>query len=120
MGPLATPSIGRSGPAALLDGPPPHPQMQSPMGGPGAGGVAPGRTLPPEVLLGLISSGNTIAEMLDTVSQMAPDIAAEFAMAKDLVQRGLAKLMTAGGGIAPPSPMTGPIPGETVMPRRGL
>lgn len=117
MGPASLPQqAGRSGPASILDGPPPHPQMQSPMpGGMGGGmaGVPAGRALPQEAVLGLLQTGSTIGDMLDTMAQMAPDIAADLAGCKDLLQRSLAKLMTAGGGLTPPGPMSGPLPGAT-------
>lgn len=109
---------GRSGPSSILDGPPPHPQFQSPMSGPGMG-LAPARSLPQEQILALMASGQSIGEMLDTMAQMAPDIAAECAGAKELLQRGLAKLMVAGGGLTPPGPSMGPLPGATPGGRMG-
>lgn len=122
MGPMQ-PNAGNAGPSALLDGPPPHPQAQSPFGaGPNMGGgmgMAPARDLPPDVIMGLLQSGQSVGEMLDTMAQMAPDAAPEFAAAKDILQRGLAKLMTAGGGVAPQSPLTGPLPGATPVSRTG-
>lgn len=125
MGPASlSQQAGRSGPGSILDGPPPHPQMQSPMppggggmgnGGMGGGmaGVPAGRALPQEVVLGLLQTGSTIGDMIDTMAQMAPDIAVDLAGCKDLLQRALAKLMTAGGGLTPPGPMSGPLPGAT-------
>lgn len=115
---------GSSGPSSLLDGPPPHPQMSgvvsSAMGGgmPGMS-AAPARQLPQDMILGLMQAGSTIGDMLDTMAQQAPDIAAELAGSKELLQRGLAKLMTAGGGLSVPGPMSGPVPGATPVSRVG-
>jgi len=115
---------GRSGPSSILDGPPPHPQLQgavsSAMGG-GMGPLAPpsARQLPTEQILALMQSGSSIGDMLDTMAQMAPDIAPDFAACKELLQRALAKLMTAGGGLTPPGPMVGPVPGVTPGARMG-
>lgn len=120
--PLAQ-AAGRSGPSSLLDGPPPHPQMSgvvsSAMGGGMGAGPAPARQLPQDMILGLMQAGSTIADMLDTMAQQAPDIAAELAGSKELLQRGLAKLMSAGGGLSVPGPMSGPVPGATPVTRMG-
>lgn len=113
---------GRSGPSSILDGPPPHPQMQAPISSAmGAGSLGPpsARQLPTEQILALMQSGSSIGEMLDTMAQMAPDIAPDFAACKELLQRALAKLMTAGGGLTPPGPALGPVPGVTPGARMG-
>jgi hypothetical protein len=72
-----------------------------------------------EVVGGLLETGTSIGEMLYMMAQTAPDAAPEFAAAKDMLQRGLAKLMTAGGGMPPSSPPTGPLPGATPVSRMG-
>jgi hypothetical protein len=110
---------GRSGPSSILDGPPPHPQMQAPISSAMGGAPASARQLPTEQILALMQSGSSIGEMLDTMAQLAPDIAPDFAACKELLQRALAKLMTAGGGLTPPGPMSGPVPGVTPGARMG-
>lgn len=112
---------GRSGPSSILDGPPPHPQLQSPISGAMGGpmGAPSARQLPTEQILALMQSGSSIGDMIDTMSQMAPDIAPDLAACKELLQRALAKLMTAGGGLTPPGPVSGPVPGVTPGGRMG-
>lgn len=106
-------SAGPSGPGSVLDGPPPHPQLQSPLSAAMRPGTAPARSLPPEVISGLLATGQSVKDMLDTMASVAPDIAPEFAGAAELLLRGLAKLMTAGGGLTSMVPPTSPIPGAT-------
>ncbi len=64
----------------------------------GGGLGATSRQLPPEVLQGLMQSGNTIAEMIDSMAGMVPDLAPDLAFAKEGITRFLAKVLTAGGG----------------------
>lgn len=89
-------------PTGMLDGPPPNPMIAGPQQLPGAmggGGLgAPARQLPPEVLQGLMQTGNTIAETLDSMASMVPDLAADLVLAKTGIQQFLAKVLTAGGG----------------------
>lgn len=98
--------------SAALDGPPPAP---GPMGGIDgsqpfnlgsvAPQVVPSNQIPPEILTGITASAQKIAEMLDSFAQVTPDKAAQLAMMKDLLQRYLADLMTAGAGpISPTAP----------------
>lgn len=107
------PNVG----AQVLDGPPPSPQLQG--GGPtGAfptslAGLAPASAgmdstaLPPEILQGVMQAAVKIGDMLDSFSQVTPDLQPDWQQIKDLLQTTLAKLITAG---APPlSPTaTGP------------
>lgn len=111
-------NAGRSGPQSPIDGPPPNPTApMNPMAGSGGGlgpaGTPSARQLPQEMLMGLLTAGQSVGEMLDSMAQMAPDIAAECAGAKELLQRGLAKLMVAGGGVSVPGAPTSPMPGVT-------
>jgi hypothetical protein len=106
------------GMSSVLDAPPPNPtgadqplqpgaQPQMPsfgeMAQPLTAGT-PGRATTPEVLMGAMSSLETISGMYDSLASIIPDLAADFAMLKDLQQRVAAKLLTKGG--QPASPMS--------------
>ena len=107
-----------------LDGPPPSPVMANAPGGglqPGAQqpmptfaqmsqpltAGTPGRATSPEVLMGIMQSAETIYGMLDSMASITPDLANDFALQKDLLQRTMAKLvMKSGQPSAPTSPGT--------------
>lgn len=97
-----------------LDGPPPSPVMANAGGGtldPGtqpqmpsfaqmsqpltAG--SPGRATSPEVLMGMMQGAETIYGMLDSMASISPDLANDFALQKDLLQRTMAKLVVKSG-----------------------
>jgi hypothetical protein len=108
--------------SSSLDAPPPSPvnpsfsDLQNP-GNVGSTGLgAPARQLPPEVLMGIIKSGETISGMFDDIAQMVPDIAPEIAGAKDLLQRALAKLVLAGGAPSSMSSVGREFPGSAPFP----
>lgn len=110
--------------SSSLDAPPPNPvnptfsDLQNPgmASGAGLGNSAPARKLPPEALMGILKSGEAISGMLDDIAQMVPDIAPEVAGAKDLLQRGLAKLVAAGGAPATISAPGREFPGSAPFP----
>lgn len=108
---------GMTSPAAgqeQLDGPPPSPVMANaggtmPMGGgpqsmpsfaqmsqPLTAG-SPGRAVSPEIAMGIMQTSETIYGLLDSMASIAPDLANDFALQKDLLQRTMAKLLTNGG-----------------------
>lgn len=99
--------------SSMLDGPPPNPmnpafsELQHPSLGAGAGSGQPpsSRDLPPEILMGILQSGDTIATMLDDMGAMVPDLAPDLAGARELLMRALAKItmQTGGTGAAQPS-----------------
>lgn len=108
---------GAGGPTSVLDGPPPSPaqpqaQMmpgQQPampsfqeMAQPLTAGT-PGRATSPEVAMGVMQSATVIYSMLDSMASIAPDLANEFALQKDLLQRTMAKLLLNGGQPAAPN-----------------
>lgn len=108
--------------SSTLDAPPPSPvnptfsDLQNPGMAASGGMGAPARQLPPEVLMGILKSGESISGMLDDIAQMVPDIAPEVAAAKDMLQRALAKLVAAGGA---PSTISAPgreFPGSAPFP----
>lgn len=111
--------------SSTLDAPPPNPanptfsDLQNP-GNVGSTGLGtPARQLPPEVLMGVLKSGEAITGMLDDIAQMVPDIAPEIAGGKDLILRGLSKLVLAGGA---PSTLSQPgreFPGSAPFPPQG-
>lgn len=106
---------------SVLDGPPPSPAMGqaqpltpgqpapmpsfAEMAAPMTAGT-PGRALTPELQMGLLESAATIYGMLDSMASIAPDLANDFAVQKDLLQRTLAKLVV-NGGPAPAAGATG-------------
>jgi hypothetical protein len=109
--------------SSMLDAPPPNPvnpnfsDLQNP-GNVGSSGLgtAPARQLPPEVLMGILKSGESISGMLDDIAQMVPDIAPEVAASKDMLQRGLSKLVLAGGAPSSMSPVGREFPGSAPFP----
>lgn len=108
-GGMSSPANGQE----QLDGPPPSPAM--PPGGagmqPGAqpqmpsfGQMAqpltagtPGRATSPEVAMGIMQTAETIYGILDSMASIAPDLATDFALQKDLLQKTMAKLLVNGG-----------------------
>jgi hypothetical protein len=63
----------------------------------------PSGMLPPEMLTGMMNTAEKISGDLDALGQTAPDLAADFLLIKDLLQRAMAKLLMAGGGPAGPT-----------------
>lgn len=105
------------GMTSMLDGPPPSPVMAQ------AGGIAPGaqpdvpsfsqmasplamgtpaQALSPDLVMGMLQSASSIYGMLDSMAQIVPDLANDFALQKDLLQRTLGKLVVQGGTAAAP------------------
>ena len=99
------------GMSSVLDGPPPSPAM--PMEMPQAGQSAPmpsmgemsrpltagtpGRAVAPEIVQGVLQSGETISGMLDSMASIFPDLALDFSLVQDTLQRALAKIVVQGG-----------------------
>lgn len=111
--------------SSMLDAPPANPvnpnfsDLQNPGNvgsSSGLGTTAPARQLPPEVLMGILKSGESISGMFDDMAQMVPDIAPEIAAAKDLLQRGLSKLVLAGGAPSTMSSVGREFPGSAPFP----
>lgn len=114
------------GMTSILDGPPPSPAMggaQAPLPGqqppvpsfaemaePLAMGT-PGRALSPELVMGMLQSASSIYGMLDSMAQLVPDLANDFALQKDLLQRTLGKLVVNGGTAAAPGSVGVNFPG---------
>lgn len=116
--------------AGPLDGPPPSPVMGQTPGqlqpGPQMGGAldaqalpsfaqmsqpltagSPGRALTPEIAMGLMQTAEMMYGILDSMSSVVPDLANDFVLQKDLLQRTMGKLLVkTGQGALPTS--TGP------------
>jgi hypothetical protein len=107
-GGMTSPGAGQE----VLDGPPPSPVMaNASMPQPGAQpqmpsfaqmsqpltAGTPGRATSPEVLMGIMQGAETIYGMLDSMASIVPDMANDFALQKDLLQRTMAKLVVKGG-----------------------
>lgn len=108
-GALTSPGAGQE----ILDGPPPSPVMTNAGGMPSGGAPqampsfaqmsqpmtagSPGRAVSPEVSMGIMQTCETIYGLLDSMASIAPDLANDFALQKDLLQRTMAKLLTTSG-----------------------
>ena len=114
------------GMTSILDGPPPSPAQPDPTIAPGGMQMpppsfaemaqpltagTPGRAIPQEVAMGILESAQSIFSMLDSMASIVPDLANEFAMQKDLLQRTMAKLVTNAGTVAPASALGQNFPG---------
>jgi len=123
MPPLPRP--GETANEALLDSPPPSPATQdgvnpgqpigvgSPLGdlvNPGAQPLGADQ-MPPEVLTGVLQSGEQMVNMIDAITQVVPDLAPDFALAKDALMRALSKVLVAGGGPTSPNAVGPNFPG---------
>lgn len=103
-----------------LDGPPPSPVMAQAGGplAPGAGAAplpdfaemsqpltagTPGRATSPEILVGIMQSAETMYGMFDSMASIVPDLAVDFALLKDVLQRTMGKLLVKGGQPASPN-----------------
>lgn len=101
------------GGAQRLDSPPPSPaNPPSPDAtGPTPPGAGPPGTQSPDAganpIKGLVAMGASIDQALSALSKAAPGSVPEFAQARKLIQKGLAKILQqAGGGTGSPSPTT--------------
>jgi hypothetical protein len=104
------PPIG--GATQQLDQAPPSPQSMGagPTGSPTpfsmqalAPPTTPADQMPPEILTAILQSAQKIGSMLDSYAQVAPDLAAQFAMIKDQLATVLAQLTTKGAGAMSPT-----------------
>lgn len=110
-----------SGVSEILDQPPPNPSapmnggMMQPgqatpfpsfaeMAQPVTAGT-PGKQLTPEILMGVMQGLTAVEGIWDSAASILPDLAADFAMLKDLQQRVAAKIVMKGG--AAPATATG-------------
>lgn len=106
------------GDTATLNAPPPNPAqplaptagMQSQVAGL-AGQSIPSGMIPPEVLGGMMQVAESISANLDTFAQITPDLAADWLVIKDLLQRVLGKLLIAGGQPSSPTAPGASFPG---------
>lgn len=113
------PPQGASQQTAPLDGPPPSPQSvgAGPTGQPTPFSLqaiappAPAEQLPPEVLSGIIQSGQKIAALLDSFAQITPDMAMDWSTLKDQLQVLLAQLITKGASMSSPTATGSQFPG---------
>lgn len=122
------------GSAGPLDGPPPSPVMAqaSPAPGMGAqmGGAldpnalpsfaqmaqpmtagSPGRALSPEMAMGIMQTAEMIYGILDSMSSIVPDLANDFVLQKDLLQRTMGKLLLKSGQSGTPTSVGPNFPG---------
>src|SRR5436190_8515362 len=64
---------------------------------------APSAQMPPEILSGILQSSETVAQLLDSWAQALPDLATDFALVKDVLQRAQAKVVAAGANPTSPT-----------------
>ncbi len=108
------PTPGSLGGYSALDGPPPSPATEtgmSPGTSPALGSLVPpipSHGLPPQMLQGMMSAGQSMIEMLDSFAQAAPDVSQQVAITKEALMTLLATLAQAG---APPTSPQAPGPG---------
>lgn len=108
--------------SSTLDAPPPNPMDPtfSDLQNPGMNSAtqmgAPARQLPPEALMGVVKSIETMSGMMDDIAQMVPDIAVEVAASKDLLLRAANKLVLAGGAPSSMSSVGREFPGSSPFP----
>lgn len=111
---MALPRPGTTPGDAALDGPPPSPAFEQGMnpgqattpqvGAGGLGGLVPQLSssgLPPQVLSGMLSAAEQMVATLDSFAQVTPDLAPDWAAAKEALLNAMAKVLQAGA--APPS-----------------
>jgi hypothetical protein len=67
--------------------------------------------IPPEILTGMIQAAQKISDMFDSFAQVTPDLAADWGLCKEILQRTLGKVMVAGGGPASQNAPGGQFPG---------
>lgn len=108
-----------AGGGSILDGPPPSPAAAMPsqtltpgqqpmmpsfqeMAQPLTAGT-PGRSTTPEVAMGVMQSAEAISGMFDSMASIVPDLANDFALLKDMLQRTMGKLLVNGGQPASPN-----------------
>jgi len=89
--------------AAMLDSPPPSPQLQAASPSPSFGGLTPDAAMGPQPDMGgLLDLGMQIDDSLLLLAQAAPVSAQEISQARDLVKSAIAKVVMstsgAGGG----------------------
>jgi len=92
---------GRPG-ASALDAMPPSPDLNPSRGMPGMEGMAPPmvgtQQMPPEILSGILARVEKISQDFQSFAQVTPDLAADWGMLNDFLQRVTAKLLVAGAG----------------------
>ena len=90
-----------------LDSPPPSPAAETGLNpGTSLGSLVPpiqSNQVPPEILTGILQSGESMSKSLDAFAQALPDLAPDFALAKDTLQRALSTVLMAGGGPTAPN-----------------
>ena len=99
----------RSPDTSQLDGPPPSPTAMGDMAGGGpmsVRGLVPGQapvpmgTLPPEILRGMMQTGETIDNAIKSVMQLAPGKGAQLSLIQSLLQQVFAEIMAEAAGNA--------------------
>ena len=121
---MAAPPMPASTAAAVLDGPPPSPQLLG--GGPmgqatpmsldqlAPGGPMSSGQMPPEILTGVLSAAQRIEAVLDSFAQVAPDLGMDFALIKTQLATVLAKLVERGAQPTSPTATGAAFPGGGV------
>jgi hypothetical protein len=69
--------------------------------------------LPPEILQGVMATGQNVVEWLDSLAQVTPDLGADWGAIKQLVLATLSKLLVKGAPPADPAASGMAFPGVT-------
>lgn len=105
---------GRPG-ASALDEMPPSPDLNPNRGMPGMAGMAPplmgSQQIPPEILTGILARASQMAKDFDAFAQVTPDLAGEWGMLRDFLERITSKLLVAGAGPTTPTSPGATFPG---------
>lgn len=109
--------------ASVLDQMPPSPAAAGAAGA-GAGAGIPGGLdqmgsplalgtgqLPPEILTGIMQAGQTMAQTIEGLAQMTPELGADWQAVRQLLLQVLSKLLAQGAGPASPTATGTAFPG---------
>jgi hypothetical protein len=100
-GPPPSPLMAQAGSGQLQPGMQPQMPSFAQMSQPLTAG-SPGRAVSPEIAMGIMQTAETIYGILDSMASIAPDLANDFALQKDLLQRTMGKLLVNGGASGAP------------------
>jgi hypothetical protein len=67
--------------------------------------------IPPEILTGMLAAAQKIDGIFDAFAQVTPDLAADWDLCKQTLQRALGKVMASGGGATSPTAPGSQFPG---------
>lgn len=90
----ALPGMGALGPGAAPGGP----AMPGDLSGGGAAG-----TLPPDILTGVMATGQQVSTLIDGLIKVTPELGADWQALKQLLTQTLSKILIQGSGPVSPT-----------------